>query len=116
MTSPAVDQICQSIFHRRVVNLKGELPEGYAYGAQASVQGITPVLSEDIVNRVGLESGRALVEAAKGITDFLIRLLATKDEGEKLAIARRSGGQFILDGNHLRSALDQLGMCGPFDR
>ena len=72
----AVDQLVDSIRNRAVVNLKGDLPEGYSSKGARTPVGIGQVTRADIVRLAG---DPALLEELRGVSETVAAILGALD-------------------------------------
>lgn len=110
----AVDQIINAIRHREVVNIKGDVPEGYTLAGSKTVAGVgkcngqsieTAVLSGDAV------TARAHAEAMAAIWAALA--CASSEEARRTLIERH-GATLVRDFNAYSVLMRKLGLEGPY--
>jgi len=111
----AVDQILRAIRYREVVNLRGELPQGYTLAGAHTVAGVGQV-SAGRLNGVGAEQAnvaqlRALSET---LAAFWKAMDTTRDPARRAELVERYGARLVLDSNRLSTLIDRLGLRGPF--
>jgi lactate dehydrogenase-like 2-hydroxyacid dehydrogenase len=109
----AVDQIFDAILHKRITNLKGDLPAGYTLAGAKTVPGVGRVTSADIA---GLEDARladlrTLTESMAGIWGAL----STGTAAQRQELAKRHGKALLLAVNRYGALLRKLGLEGPFE-
>ena len=111
----AVDQILSAIRYRKVINCKGDVPEGYTSGGPQTVPG------------VGKVSGTVLAEAAAN-TEALIRLRdasetlaaiwgaieSTRDPVRRAELIATHGEALTHASNTLRTDSDAFGLNGGY--
>lgn len=100
----AVDQILSCIRERIVINVKGDVPEGYSHGGTQTVPGVGKV-SPDVLIRA--DAG-ALREASETLAAVWGALEATQDPARRAEIAARHGEAVTLASNRLKAALEGL--------
>lgn len=111
----AVDQIYDLIQFKRVVNLKGDLPEGYTSGGATTVRGVGGATARDIAalteSAGELEAARLAAEALAAI----LGALSTTAEGARRdALIARYGKDLLLASNRLGATMKRFGIEGPF--
>ncbi|WP_421695067.1 NAD(P)-dependent oxidoreductase [Aestuariivirga sp.] len=111
----AVDQIISAIRHREVVNLKGDLPEGYSVGGAMTVAGVGKCSALTLARALGNEEkvrrARAYAEAMAAIWGALAT--ATTDERRQALIARH-GAALVKSFNAYATQMRALGLEGPY--
>ncbi|MBX5068598.1 NAD(P)-dependent oxidoreductase [Rhizobium lentis] len=110
----AVDQIFDVIRFKSVVNLKGDLPEGYVSGGSRTPAGIGKVTKQAVAEAGGkaqlLEELRQTSERIAAITGALS---AVSDPGHRQRIFERYTALLVENADRQRAFLDQLGLYGP---
>ncbi|MBX4932170.1 NAD(P)-dependent oxidoreductase [Rhizobium bangladeshense] len=110
----AVDQIFDVIRFKSVVNLKGDLPEGYVSAGSRTPAGIGKVTKQAVAEAAGkaelLEELRQVSERIAAITGALS---AVSDPGHRARIVERYTGLLVENADRQRALLDQLGLYGP---
>ncbi|MBB5666652.1 lactate dehydrogenase-like 2-hydroxyacid dehydrogenase/phosphoserine aminotransferase [Rhizobium leguminosarum] len=110
----AVDQIFDVIRFKSVVNLKGDLPEGYVSGGSRTPAGIGRVTKQVVAEASGkaklLEELRQTSEKIAAITGALS---AVSDEEHRGRIVERYTSLLVENADRQRALLDQLGLYGP---
>ena len=109
----AVDQIYDVIQYKKVVNLKGDLPDGYSNGQSLTVNGVGAVTTKDIsgLSEYDLQNIRKLSE---GLAIFWGALEATKDADRRAELIARHASNATRSANELISTLAKNGLQGPF--
>ncbi len=111
----AVDQIIECIQHKCVINLKGELPEGYVSAGPETVDGVGKVtanrLAGAVVDEDALQQARA---AAERIAAIWGAVSAIEDPDRRGALLERYGKDLVLQSNRYGSLMERLGLKGPF--
>ena len=111
----AVDQIFSVIQFKIVINLKGDLPEGYKNGGAKTVIGVgkvtQPRLSESAENTVFLAKMRKTTEEISAIWGALA---STPNPERRAELIERYGSQLILASNTYTSLIDAEGLKGPY--
>jgi lactate dehydrogenase-like 2-hydroxyacid dehydrogenase len=109
----AVDQIYDIIHFRNVINLKGDLPQGYRDGQSLTVNGVGSVTSKDIAGLSAnkLQDIRRLTE---DLAIFWGALEATKDPERRADLIEKYASEAIKSSNQLMSAFAANGLQGPF--
>ncbi|NQU57054.1 MAG: phosphoglycerate dehydrogenase [Rhodospirillales bacterium] len=109
----AVDQIYDLIQFKVVINLKGDLPEGYSDGKSLTVNGVGAVTKKDIsgLSADSLENIRNLTE---NLATFWGALEATKDADRRAELIERYASDATKTANRLLTVFDKNGLQGPF--
>lgn len=111
----AVDQIVNAIRFREVVNLKGDLPEGYSVGGSKTVAGVGRCSAQTIARALAAdgaaEEARKGAEAMAAIWGALAT--ATTEERRQMLIARH-GAALTKHFNAYSTLMRQLGVEGPY--
>lgn len=97
----AVEQIFDVLLNRKVVNLVGELPDGYSHGGRCSVRGVGKVTDENI-NEVTQSERQSLAVLSKTVMDFW--------QGNSSDTA-----QAIESANQLAALMNAKGLLGPYE-
>ncbi|MCB2134966.1 MAG: hypothetical protein KDE08_03315, partial [Rhodobacteraceae bacterium] len=111
----AVDQIFDLIRHRRVVNLKGDLPAGCINGGAKTVAGIGAATGEDI--RALAQDTDALARArgaAETMAAILGALATAVDDRQRQTLIDRYGAMLLKAANEQKTLLGRFGIEGPF--
>jgi lactate dehydrogenase-like 2-hydroxyacid dehydrogenase/phosphoserine aminotransferase len=111
----AVDQIMNAIRYREVVNLKGDLPEGYSVGGARTVAGVGKCSGQTIARALEAEGA---AEAARNGAETMAAIwgaLATAgtEERRQMLIARH-GAALTKHFNAYATLMRQLGIEGPY--
>jgi lactate dehydrogenase-like 2-hydroxyacid dehydrogenase len=104
----AVDQIIDSLLHKRVTNLKGDLPAGYSDAGRQTVPGVGSVSQEQIAQILADDAMRATLQTQFNDIAALWADLSKGDPQSDLA------AKFMLAVNANASLLRKLGLHGPF--
>ena len=111
----AVDQIIATIRHGTVVNLKGDLPEGFSNGGARTVPGVGTATAGDI-RRATLD--RTALGAARGEAETMAAIwgaLATADNPERCGeLIDRHGAKLVKAFNSYATLMRRLGLEGPY--
>ena len=109
----AVAQIMDVIRHRRVVNLKGDLPEGYVDGGAKVPRGIGRVTTATLAAAAADPAFTELHDVSREITDTLEAIVEAVEEGMTHQPAKGD----VASLTHLllrqRRLLETLGLDGP---
>jgi lactate dehydrogenase-like 2-hydroxyacid dehydrogenase len=102
----AVDQIIAAITDRKISNLKGDLPAGYANAGPATLKAVGAVQQNTVAAAVAnLEAMREVAHLAAIVKDFA-------DAGD--ASSQTRNDSLLKASNRLRSLLNRLGLEGPY--
>ncbi|MBX5152591.1 phosphoglycerate dehydrogenase [Rhizobium lentis] len=110
----AVDQIFDVIRFKSVVNLKGDLPEGYVSAGSRTPAGIGKVTKQVVAEAGGkAELLEELRQASEKIAAITGALSAVSDPAHRARIVERYTGLLVENADRQRALLDQLGLYGP---
>ncbi len=111
----AVDQIMNAIRYKEVVNLKGDLPEGYSMGGTMTVSGVGKCSGQTIgralADAEAAAAARAEAEAMAALWGALTT--ATTDE-RRQALIERHGAALVKSFNSYATLMRKLGLEGPY--
>lgn len=111
----AVDQIFDAIQYRVVVNLKGDLPEGYSVGGALTVAGVGKCSGQTIA-RALVEDG-AVESARKGAETMAAiwgALATANTEQKRSELIARHGAELVMSFNSYATLMRRLGIEGPY--
>ena len=104
-----------AIRYREVVNLKGELPEGYYLGGAMTVAGVGKCSGQTIARALAAEGA---AEAARSGAEAMAAIwgaLATADSEERRQrLIERHGAALTKHFNAYATLMRQLGIEGPY--
>jgi len=110
----AVDQIIRAIRYREVINLKGDLPEGYSNLGAHTVSGVGSV-SADRLRTVAMDHTQAA--RLRGLSERLVAFWkavdATEDADRRAELIEKYGAAVVLDSNGYAAMMEELGLRGP---
>lgn len=110
----AVDQILDVIRHRRVTNLKGDLPAGYADAGTQTPRGIGRVTPDRLAQAFDdPERFAELQRLSREIADILGALALVGSHEDRLVLAERETGRLALNLLRQRVLVEELGLDGP---
>ena len=109
----AVDQIFDVIQFRKVVNLKGDLPQGYQDGKSKTVNGVGSVTQNDILALSNVEI-KEIRKLAEDLSIFWGALEATKDDQRRADLIDRYASHTTKTTNALTAMLAKKGLQGPY--
>ncbi|MBE7183256.1 MAG: phosphoglycerate dehydrogenase [Methylobacterium mesophilicum] len=111
----AVDQMIDAIRHRRITNLKGDLPEGYVDAGASTVPGVGKATARDLGAAVrdsdALAEARRLAEDLAAIWGALSAVTAPERREELVA---RYGADLVKASNRYASLMVRLGLEGAY--
>ncbi len=111
----AVDQIIAAIRFKEVVNLKGDLPEGYSSSGAKTVAGVGKCSDQTIARAAAdatcVETARSQAEAMAAIWGALAT--AGSDERRQMLIERH-GAALVKSFNTYATLMRKLGIEGPY--
>ena len=112
----AVDQIFQAIQYRKITNLKGDLPAGYANAGAKTVDGVGKVttngLNATIAEKGILDELRMLSENMASIWGSLS---AIDDPDRRAELVESYGSELIKSSNRYAALMAKKGLQGPFN-
>jgi lactate dehydrogenase-like 2-hydroxyacid dehydrogenase len=112
-TKQAVDQLYDVIQYRSVVNLKGDLPDGYTNGNSYTVNGVGAVTKGDI-SGLSEDNLQAMRNLSEDLAIFWGALEATKDADRRADLIERYAGEATKSSNELMTMLAKNGLQGPY--
>ena len=111
----AVDQIFSVISFKKVINLKGDLPEGYTNEGATTVHGVGKVtqnrLFELLLDDNFIKNMHLIAEEAHNI---LGELESTQNLELRKELIERFGSKFILASNKYATSMEIAGLKGPY--
>ena len=111
----AVNQIFSAIRFKKVINLKGDLPEGYTDEGATTVNGVGKVtpnrLFKLLRNDNFLKNMGKIVEEINAI---LGELESTENPDLRKELIERYGSKLILASNTYASSMESSGLKGPY--
>ncbi|MEL6290086.1 MAG: NAD(P)-dependent oxidoreductase, partial [Pseudomonadota bacterium] len=111
----AVDQILGCIRHRRVVNLKGALPDGYSDGGAQTVNGVGRVTPQRLAGvAADAEAAKFLRALAEEMSAIWGALHATHDADRRAELLASYGADLVAASNRYTAMMDELGLQGPY--
>ncbi|MEH6456506.1 MAG: NAD(P)-dependent oxidoreductase [Cocleimonas sp.] len=111
----AVDQIFDVIQYQRVINLKGDLPEGYQSAGAKTVNGVGKVTGQDIA-RVAADAD-AIAElraSAEKMAAFWGAVEATENPELRQNLISRYGSELLQTANSYDQLMIANGIKGPY--
>lgn len=110
----AVDQIIGAIRYREVVNLKGDLPEGYSLVGSKTVAGVGKCNGQTIMSAV--KGGEA--STARGQVETMAAIWAAlacaSTEETRRTLIERHGAVLVKQFNAYATLMRELGLEGPY--
>lgn len=110
----AVDQIFEAIQFKNVVNLKGDLPEGYTSGGAKTVNGVGKVIEADVAAASEGDSAQELRRMAEDMAAFWGAVAATQDPERRATLVQRYSADLVLQANQYNTLLAELSLQGPY--
>ncbi|MEL7542664.1 MAG: hypothetical protein AAGJ70_02700 [Pseudomonadota bacterium] len=112
----AVDQILSCIRHKHVMNLKGDLPDGYTNAGAKTVDGVGKVTAGRLHAAAhDPQATTALRAAAEEASAIWGALDATHDPERKAELLSLYGADLIKASNRFATLMEQMGLQGPYD-
>lgn len=110
----AVDQVLAAIRFKEVVNLKGDLPAGYALGGAKTVAGVGKCSGQSIAQALAEgDAGAARAEAETMAAIWAALACANTEEARKTLIERH-GATLVKSFNSYATLMRKLGLEGPY--
>lgn len=109
----AVDQIYDVIQFKTVINLKGDLPEGYSDGKSLTVHGVGSVTRKDIAG-LSADTLQDIRQLTEDLATFWGALEATKDLERRTDLIERYASEATKSANKLLSTFAENGLQGPY--
>ncbi|MGI9351119.1 MAG: NAD(P)-dependent oxidoreductase, partial [Rhizobiaceae bacterium] len=111
----AVDQIMDCIMYKSVMNLKGDLPEGYINAGAITVNGVGRVTPNTLGSAVSdAETLGAIRDAAEALTAYWAAISSTSDAERQSELIKRYGAELIKNSNTYVGLIEKLGLKGPY--
>jgi len=111
----AVDQIFDCIQYKTVVNLQGDLPDGYHLGGAKTVNGVGKVTCSDVANIAACaDTVVQMRNMTENMAAFWGAVEATKDPERRQVMIERYASQMVKHSNCYAKAMGQFGAQGPF--
>jgi len=111
----AVDQITHCIRYKSVMNLKGDLPEGYTDAGSVTVNGVGKVTANKLASAAQNEAAiKALQKHSRKIASDWEKLSAASGSQELETLIRQHGAELIKSSNTYISIIEKMGLKGPF--
>ncbi len=111
----AVDQIISCIRYKSVMNLKGDLPDGYADAGSVTVNGVGKVTVNKILKATQDEASLTALKAqAEALTTHWNKLSSASSDDELQKLITENGAELIKSSNTYISLIEKLGLKGPF--
>ena len=111
----AVDQLFDCIQYKSVMNLKGDLPEGYSSAGAKTVNGVGKVTPNGLAGVVDdAEAANSLRSLAEEMAAIWGSLSAINDPDRRAELLERYGADLIKASNRYASTMEKLGLKGPY--
>ncbi|MES0827629.1 NAD(P)-dependent oxidoreductase [Ruegeria sp. SCP11] len=112
----AVDQILSAIRHRKVINCKGDVPEGYVSGGAQTVPGVGKV-SASVIASVAEDANTLtrLRDTVETLAAIWGAIETTRDPVRRAELIERHGEALTLATNTLHRDFDALGLVGAYN-
>lgn len=110
----AVDQITQCIRYKSVMNLKGDLPEGYSNAGSVTVNGVGKVTANKLNKVAQDESALSTIQKhAENLSAYWAEIAAASGETRQKLIDKK-GAELIKSSNTYISLIEKMGLKGPY--
>lgn len=111
----AVDQITQCIRYKSVMNLKGDLPEGYTDAGGVTVNGVGKVTTNKLSKAIKNAEMLADIQTnAETISKLWSEFSNAKTDDEQQKLIENKGAELIKSSNTYISLIEEMGLKGPF--
>ena len=111
----AVDQITNCIRYKSVMNLKGDLPEGYTDAGGVTVNGVGKVTTNKLMKAAeDKQTLFTLKNHADAVSKLWLELSKTSSDDERRKLISRKGAELIKSSNTYISLIEKMGLKGPF--
>ena len=111
----AVDQILSAIRFRKVINCKGDLPEGYTSGGAQTVPGVGKVSAGVIASAAAdAETLQRLRDTTETLAAIWGAIESTRDPVRRAELIKQHGEALTLASNTLHRDFDALGLVGGY--
>lgn len=111
----AVDQIMDCIMFKSVMNLKGDLPEGYTNAGAVTVNGVGKVTPNTLGTAISDEATLTTIrDAAENLTAHWAAISSITDENHRAELVERYGAELVKSSNTYISMIEKLGLKGPY--
>ncbi|MCP5081007.1 MAG: phosphoglycerate dehydrogenase [Alphaproteobacteria bacterium] len=112
----AVDQIFDAIQYKRVMNLKGDLPEGYTSAGPKTVAGVGKVSSQRLAAAADSpETSAELRRLAEEAAALWGAIDAIDEPARRAELLQRYGADLIKASNRYADIMGRLGLQGPYE-
>ena len=109
----AIDQILRAIRYHEVVNLRGDLPEGYTSAGSQTVSGVGKVSPERLTAVAATDRIAQLRTLSETLADVWNALAPTPDPARRAEVLKRYSARLVLDSNRYATLMEELGLRGP---
>jgi len=111
----AVDQITDCIRFKSVMNLKGNLPDGYSNAGAVTVNGVGKVTYNKLGAAVAKDDTlNAIRDAAEALTAHWAAIHSTTDTNRRTELLERYGADLVKHSNTYISLIEKMGLKGPY--
>lgn len=111
----AVDQITQCIHYKSVMNLKGDLPEGYSDAGGVTVNGVGKVTVYKLMRALETDDTLAAIQShLETISKLWDELAKATTNDERQSLISNKGAELIKSSNTYISLIEKMGLKGPF--
>ena len=111
----AVDQIMDCICYKSVMNLKGDLPEGYTNAGAVTVNGVGKVTPNTLGSAIAdNENLTAIRDSIEELAAYWSAIASTPDAERRAELIERYGARLIQSSNRYTSSIERLGLKGPY--
>ncbi len=111
----AVDQITQCIRYKSVMNLKGDLPEGYTDAGGVTVNGVGKVTLNKLMKAIEDDiTLSAICNHADTISKLWSEIGKAPSNNERQKLISSKGAELVKSSNTYITLIEKMGLKGPF--
>lgn len=111
----AVDQIFDAIHYRSIMNLKGDLPDGYTDAGAKTVNGVGKATRNNLAAALADQATPGqLRELAERMAAMWGGLAVVQDPDRRDELIARYGAELVECSNRYTTLMDELGLYGPY--
>jgi len=111
----AVDQIFSAIRFKKVINLKGDLPEGYTDEGATTVDGVGKVTPNRLFKLLRDEDFlKNMCKISEEVNSIWVELESNQNPDRRKELIERYGSKLILASNKYATSMESAGLKGPY--
>ena len=110
-----MDQIFSVIRFKKVINLKGDLPEGYTDAGATTVDGVGKVTPNRLIELLMDDNFlKNMRKTAEEINTIWGELESTQNPDRRRELIELYGSKLILAANTYAASIESVGLKGPY--